>query len=313
MRRQRRAKRKCVVAWRKYGAKSIQQDPSMPDGHQLQRCYFRCNSPACPAKKFVEYTTIPGQPTSVSVRITGKHNHAVLDLAGGECAVEGDVDSQLSKKETPWIVNQKEKLNADWNSRFRSMLMEEENRAALELARAARECPPGSNSNRQGLLQDVGKPRGSITADYHMNMPPGNSNRQGLLQDVGKPRGSITADYHTNMPPGNSNRQGLLQDDGKPRGSITADYLQKLLSGISKQGLLQDVGNSQKSISATAADHLQTMLSIHQSRMNQPESPVLPANKSSRDPQPRMLQNKWKQAQALMSSTFIDDTNSEYA
>jgi len=283
MRRQRRAKRKCVVAWRKYGAKSIQQDPSMPDGHQLQRCYFRCNSPACPAKKFVEYTTIVGQPTSVSVRITGKHNHAVLDLAGGKCAVEGDVDSQLSKKETPWIVNHKEKLNADWNSRFGSMLMEEENRAALELARAARDRPPGSNS------------------------------RQGLLQDDGKPRGSITADYHTNMPPGNSNRQGLLQDDGKPRGSITADYLQKLLSGISKQGLLQDVGNSQDSISATAADHLQTMLSTHQSRMNQPESPVLPANKSSHAPQPRMLQNKWKQAQALMSSTFIDDTNSEYA
>jgi len=62
------------ASWRKYGEKVI-----LAQTKPTQRCYFRCSTSGCPAKKSMQCTTGVNREDMVST-FTGTHNHVISEM-----------------------------------------------------------------------------------------------------------------------------------------------------------------------------------------------------------------------------------------
>jgi len=62
------------ASWRKYGEKVI-----LAQTKPTQRCYFRCSTSGCPAKKSMQWTTGGNREDMVST-FTGTHNHVISEM-----------------------------------------------------------------------------------------------------------------------------------------------------------------------------------------------------------------------------------------
>jgi len=64
--------------WRKYGEKTLKRPSLHDDQYSIQRCYYRCNYPDCPAKKRVEKKlNADKRCVGKQTYIEGEHTHDV--------------------------------------------------------------------------------------------------------------------------------------------------------------------------------------------------------------------------------------------